>query len=55
MNAQQANIAMEFMKRAPLNGNEVPAWVEVMAALQNIAHPHSEASPVSPERGQVRE
>lgn len=48
MTSQQAKNAMEFLKRADLKGVEVPAFVEVLDALEELANP----KPAEPEAPQ---
>lgn len=45
MNQQLANIALQFLSRTQLKGDEVPAFNAVMAALSDIANPQ-QAEPV---------
>ncbi len=38
MNSELAKIAMQFMQRVQLTGNEVQAYQAVVAALSNLAN-----------------
>lgn len=49
MNKEIANLALQFLGRCPLKGAEVPAFLEVISALEAIMNldegaPHSYAS-----------
>lgn len=45
MTSQLAAAALEFLKRASLNGAEVPAFVAVCQALSAIASPPAATEP----------
>ncbi len=41
MDKQTASIALTFMQRVEMKGNEVPAYLQVMQALHALAQPPS--------------
>lgn len=47
MNHEIAGIALEFMKRVQLTGQEVQAYQAVVASLSRLAQPPVEESPVA--------
>lgn len=50
MNKNQAVAAQQFLSRVELKGNEVPAFVEIMNALQEIITPSGEAEQPAPKK-----
>lgn len=53
MNKNQAVAAQQFLSRVELKGNEVPAFVEIMNALQEIITPTPEQQKASVENKEV--
>lgn len=53
MNKNQAVAAQQFLSRVELKGNEVPAFVEIMNALQEIITPSPIMEPVTVDNKEV--